>query len=271
MTDVKSERQGAILICTLNRPEHNNSITAEVFEALYTEWTAADRDPDCHVILTTHEGDNFCVGADGNSFEKWTQETLTSTFRREFSGKQGLPPLSETEADLDPLGMNRWALMVCRIRTPMIAVMRGVVAGGGLGLALLHHFRFSDETAKFTNAFGRLGLSFELGMSHLLPDLIGRQNALEFALTSKIIDAKEAHEIGLIDHLVPANDLMAAAHQLASTIAKQSPLAVRATMEAILNPRFRNLEIAMQTEFHHQKILWESDEFRERARKLFSS
>lgn len=268
MSDVLVERKGPLLICTLNRPEDNNSITADVFRQLYLSWSEADNDPNCRAIITANAGANFCVGAEQKNFAAWTQKSLKSVFEEEYAGKQGLPDIDNVASELDRLGMNRWAWMVSQIQTPMIAAMSGIAAGGGLGLALLHHFRFGDDTCKLTTAFVRLGLSFELGLSHLLPELIGTQRALEISLSGRVVRAAEALEIGLVDRVTKPEDLLDAAEEFANHLAGQSPLALRTTMNALLGPRNERLKTAMEAEFTNQQILWESEEFRSRARKL---
>ncbi len=268
MVEVVVERKGPVLICTLNRPENNNSITAGIFKDLYENWVEADNDPTCRAILTNNTGANFCVGAESGNFEAWTQKSMQAVFESEYEGKQGLPKLEDVDAQLDSLGMNRWAWLVSQIRTPMIAAITGIAAGGGLALALLHHFRIADSTCKLTTAFVRLGLSFELGMSQLLPRLVGSQRALDISLTGRVVEAEEALDIGLIDRMTNPDDLAQSAYSFAELIAGHSPLAVRATMDAILSTRNEDLRLAMESEYRRQQVLWDSEEFKSRARKL---
>ncbi len=271
MSDVLVERDGPVLICTLNRAEKNNSITADMFRQLYEAWSKADKDPDCRAIVTACAGRNFCVGADGGRFETWTEQSLETVFKNEFHGKQGLPVLDADDPEVVSLGMNRWAWLVSQIKTPMIAVVKGIAAGGGLGIALLHHFRLADETSKFTTSFVHLGLGYELGMSHFLPELVGQQKALDMSTTGRVVKSQEAYDIGLIDRLVDGGMLSETANQFAHHMAAQSPHALQATMETLLASRGQSLRTAMELEYKRQQFLWGTDEFRSRARKMFQS
>ncbi len=271
MSDVLAERDGPVLICTLNRAENNNSITTPMFKQLYEAWSDADKDPDCRAIVTTAAGRNFCVGADSRHFENWTKMSLETVFKNEFHGRQGLPVLDAEDPEVVSLGMNRWAWLVSQIKTPMIAVVKGIAAGGGLGLALLHHFRIADETSKFTTSFVHLGLGYELGMSHFLPKLVGHQKALDMSATGRVVKTQEAFDIGLIDRIVDGNFISETAIQFAHDMAAQPPHAVQAAMNAFLSSRDQSLRAAMELEYKQQKVLWDTDDFKSRAKKLFQS
>lgn len=260
--DVITDRAGAIATVTLNRAPSHNSMTADMFAGLLAAFREAEAD-DVRVIVTKAAGRSFCVGADAADLVSSTDKTLGQTFRQTFEGRQGVGTMGgEAAQSFDDLGFNRWAWEVAQIKVPMIARITGAAAGGGLGLALLHHFRFADTTAKFTTAFGRLGLGCELGCSYFLPEIVGWQRALDMMVTSRVVRADEALEIGLIDQLAEPDQLDHAVMAYADRICATPILAARAAIEARVRRRNTELLQALRLEWERQKSLWGTPEFK---------
>jgi len=118
------------------------------------------------------------------------------------------------------------------LRQPVIAAVNGPAAGGGFALALASDVRVAAESAKFNVAFVRIGLSgCDIGVSWLLPRLIGASRAWELMLTGRIIDASEADKIGLVSRVVSDDQLLDSALETASLVAANSPWGVRMTKE----------------------------------------
>jgi len=269
--DIRVERSGAVMLVTLNRPQQNNSMTPAMFAQLYGALSEAESDPAVRVVVTKAEGRSFCVGADGGDLRGWVDKPMAEVYRVSFEGRQGLPGLGSEAAHLvDRLGFNRWAFAISQIRVPMIAMISGAAAGGGLGLSLLHHFRFADTNAKFTTAFGRLGLGSELGCSFLLAELVGRQKALDLLITSRRVAADEALAMGLVDRLVDPAQLLDETMAYANQIAAMPPLAVRANIDSILRAREDQLKLSMEREWERQKLLWGTDDFKSAVLDVFS-
>ena len=130
------------------------------------------------------------------------------------------------------------------IEKPVIASINGAAVGGGYTMTLSCDIRIASEAAKFQLPFTRLGICTELGSTYLLPRLVGMGKACELVLTSKMIDAKEAGEIGLVNQVVPAGELVKATYEMASSIAKLPPLAVQMNK--------RGLRQAMNTDLPSQ-------------------
>jgi 2-(1,2-epoxy-1,2-dihydrophenyl)acetyl-CoA isomerase len=266
---VTTERVGGILVCTMNTGTSGNSITPELFAGLLAAWQEGDRDDAVRVIVTRSAGDHFCVGGDAGQLACWAGKPLEDCFAEEFEGRQGLASLGGGDVRaLDPLGMNRWAAAVWEIGIPMVAQIRGAAAGGGLGIALLHHFRIADASAQFTTAFARLGLGTELGVAYLMQLAVGRQRSLSLALTSRSVHAEEALTIGLIDQLAPSAELDQEAMACAEQLARVPPLAARAMVEAHRAPYRTAFFEALRLEWRQQKILWDSEAFRRAAQSL---
>lgn len=266
--DVIVERHGRVTICTMNRIDQHNSITAELCRALLEAWRECDQDSECGAIITRTSGKHFSVGADGANLEDWTSIKLHQVFEQNFAGKQGTAYQYNNPDVSDALGMNRWPYEVSQITTPMIASIRGLAVGGGLGLALLHHFRISDLSAKFATAFTPLGLAGELGISLLLPNIVGQQAALRMLIANNRLDAQEALECNLVDSVVNSEELDSNALEFAEQIANQPKEAVRASLRALTAPRQDMLREIMELEVQQQERLWSSPEFSDRVDQM---
>ncbi|MBL0924410.1 MAG: enoyl-CoA hydratase/isomerase family protein [Sphingomonadaceae bacterium] len=260
---VEIYRDDDILICVLARPERGNNLDAEVQEALLRAWRTAERDPAIKAIVTRSSGKHFSVGAGADHLEEWAGLSLETIFAEHFSGKQGLADHElPRPGEPDLLGFNRWALAVRQIAKPMIAQISGAAAGGGLCLALVHHFRIGDASARFAAAFGRLGLGPELGLSYTLPDKVGLGAALELQLSGKIVRAEESLALGLLDQLIDDGDLNAATLEFARSMAA-SPMATQHLLRAHAALQADAFERALEREWADQKALWGAADFQE--------
>jgi enoyl-CoA hydratase/carnithine racemase len=227
MATVTSERVApGVTLLTLNRPERLNTMTAELIGALHDALDAADSDPTCRVVVLTGAGRGFCAGLDLHGYG--TPSGPVETGRVE----SGLA----TQKDI--------ARLVPRLRAmaqPVIAAVNGPAAGGGLALALASDIRIAGASARFNVAFVKLGLSgCDIGVSWLLPRLLGASRAWELMLTGRIIDAAEADRIGLVLRVVPDDRLRDEALEVAAMIAANSPWGVRMTKEVM----WSQLEVA---------------------------
>lgn len=266
--NVTASREGDAMIITMNRPEANNTLTASVMREVLEAFRVAAA-TDAKVIVTRAEGKNFCVGADAGELLGGLDGSLEDIFRATYEGKQGLPSLGGPTAQaLDDLGFNRWAWEISKITVPSIAMISGAVAGGGLALALLHHFRVADEGAKFTTGFGRLALAPELGCSFLLPDVIGRQKALDMMVTSRLVRAEEALQIGLIDRLAEPGRRQQTVDDFAAAICELPVSSGRAAVDAVMSTRRSGLRLALEREWNRQRAVWGNRDFRASMEKI---
>lgn len=196
------ERKDYIATVTLNRPDRLNALTLQMADELTHALAAEDRDDRTRVVVITGAGRGFCSGAD---------------LREERTGEDNR--LGHGLADR--------LFVALDIEKPIVASINGVAVGGGCTLTLSCDIRIASEEARFQLPFTRLGICTELGSTYLLPRLIGMGKASELILTSKMIGAKEALEIGLVNQVVPASELATATLEMASSIAKFPPLSVR--------------------------------------------
>jgi enoyl-CoA hydratase len=204
---------------TLQRPDRLNAMNAELIGELHDALADIAVDRTCRVVVLTGRGRGFCAGLDLGGFGK-------------LPGAEDLGPVETTFATQTQI-----ASLVPRLRSlpqPVIAAVNGPAAGGGLALALACDIRIAAASARFNVAFVRLGISgCDIGVSWLLPRLIGASRAWELMLTGRIVEAQEADRIGLILRVVPDDDLLDSALETARLIVANSPWGVRMTKEVM--------------------------------------
>jgi enoyl-CoA hydratase len=202
---------------TLNRPEKLNAMNAELIDELHDAFASIAADRSCRAVVLTGAGRGFCAGLDLGGYGT----PAGSEGRGQVVGGFG------TQTHIASLIPQMRALPV-----PVIAAVNGAAAGGGLALALGSDIRIAGGSARFNVAFVRIGLSgCDIGVSWLLPRLIGASRAWELMLTGRIIDAAEADHVGLVSRVVADAELIDSALETAALIAANSPWGVRMTKE----------------------------------------
>ncbi len=208
-----------ITVVTLDRPAKLNAMNVELITELHDALDGIARDRACRAVILTGAGRGFCAGLD--------------------LGGYGIAPGGE---DVGPVQTSmatqkHIAALVPKLRAlpqPVIAAVNGPAAGGGLALALASDIRIAATTARFNVAFVRIGLSgCDIGVSWLLPRLIGASRAWELMLTGRIIDAARAAEIGLVSTVVDDATLLDTAMTIAGEIRANSPWGVAQTKEVM--------------------------------------
>ena len=195
---------------TLNRPERLNALTLTMANELFEALHAHDQDDATRVFIITGAGRGFSAGADLADSASEMHQAINS------------PTLAE-----------RLYQALFDIEKPIIAAINGVAVGGGCTLTLLCDIRLAAESARFQLPFTKLGISAELGSTYTLPNIVGSAKAMELVLTSKMITSAEALEIGLINHRIADDKLLAEASEMASHIASLPPLSVRTNKAAL--------------------------------------
>ena len=203
---------------TLDRPERLNAITPELVEGLHHALDVVEADPACRVAILTGAGRGFCAGAD-----------LRAAWDCALGGDVAAP-VEESYAN-----QRRWSAVVVRMRSMpvvFIAAVNGPAAGGGLALALAADLRIASTTATFLVANIKIGLSGgEMGISYLLPRLVGSGRAAEMMYSGRGVDADEAAAWGLVNRVVEPDELPGAATHLAEQICANAPFGVALTKE----------------------------------------
>jgi enoyl-CoA hydratase/carnithine racemase len=207
--DILFEVVGRVALIRLNRPSALNALTYAMLADIRRLVAEAERDPEVTAICFTGEGRGFCSGLDA--------EVLRQTTARGGDGRG-------EAATADPPGMFSYLPLVSK---PVISAVNGVAAGGGFVLAMMSDLRFGSEAASFTTVFSKRGLIAEHGTSWLLPRIVGVSRALDLLWSSRRFDAAEAHRIGFLDRVTPADELLGAVVAYASELAAQiSPSAI---------------------------------------------
>jgi enoyl-CoA hydratase len=214
-----------VALVTLDRPDRLNAMSHELVADLHDALEEIGIDNTCRVVVLTGEGRGFCAGLD-----------LKGT---------GAPPHADGlgRAQTSMKTQQHIARLIPRMRSlpqPIIAAVNGPAAGGGLALALGADIRIAAASARFNVAFVRIGLSgCDIGVSWMLPRLVGASRAFELMLTGRLIDAEEAERIGLVLEVVPDGQVVDAAVALAERICANSPFGVWMTKEVM----WSNLEV----------------------------
>lgn len=194
------KKEEGVTTITLNRPETMNVVTDRLIEELVQVTGDLAGDESVKVVVITNAGRAFCAGADLNSniFKITNPVEMWKVV---------------TEVGKIPLNFRN-------MPKPVIAAVNGVAVGAGLGIALSADIIIASDKSRFGHAYRNIGLMSDAGSIYFLPRLIGVARACELIFTGKIIDAAEAERIGLINHVVPADQLEAEVSKLAGKLAK---------------------------------------------------
>jgi enoyl-CoA hydratase len=203
----------------LNRPERLNAMNYALISGLHEALDTLAVDTTCRVIVLTGEGRGFCAGLD---LAEGASPPTTAGMGRAQAGMT----VQKMIAGLVP--------KMRGAPQPIIAAVNGAASGGGLALALASDVRIAAESARFNVAFVRVGLSgCDIGVSWLLPRLIGASRAFELLLTGRLINAEEADRLGLVTRVVRDGAVVDAALETAELIVGNSPFGVRMTKEVM--------------------------------------
>jgi 2-(1,2-epoxy-1,2-dihydrophenyl)acetyl-CoA isomerase len=222
-----------VLTLTLNRPEALNSFTVEMKEALLAALKDAARDREVRAIVLTGAGRAFSAGQDLKE--------------RQAPGVADLG--TELRVRYNPI-----ILAMRKLEKPIVGAINGVAAGAGTSLALACDIIIAAENATFLEAFSRVGLVPDTGSTWFLPRLVGPARAAEMFFTADPVDAATAERIGLINKVVPADQLMAEAGALAARLAKSAPIALALAKRALNRGLESSLEEALDFEAQLQSV-----------------
>jgi 2-(1,2-epoxy-1,2-dihydrophenyl)acetyl-CoA isomerase len=214
------ERADGITTVTLHRPDKKNAIDGRMWRELIEVFDEIVDDRDARVLVITGAGDGFCSGAD------LTDSQNADDLQGGVGG--GLRSMRV---------VGRAALRLHELPIPTIAAVNGVAAGAGCNLALGCDLVVASDRARFSEIFSKRGLSVDFGGSWLLPRLVGMHRAKELVLLADIIDAAEADRIGLVNRVVPHDELMATALELAGRLAALPPVQLSVS-KRLLNQSF---------------------------------
>lgn len=242
MENILIEKQEAIAIITINRPTKLNALNKATIQELHDGFKALNEDESVKVIIITGSGEKaFVAGADISEF---------AHFSVEEGGKlaaQGQELLFDFVQNLD---------------TPVIAAVNGFALGGGLELAMSCHFRVASDNAKMGLPEVTLGVIPGYGGTQRLAQLVGKGRAMEMIMTAGMIDAENAKNYGLVNHVVPQAELLEFTKGIAAKITKNSSIAIGKAIQAI-NANYTDGVNGYQVEIENFGYCFGTEDFKE--------
>ncbi|MDB5467815.1 MAG: enoyl-CoA hydratase/isomerase [Phenylobacterium sp.] len=236
--------EGHVAVATIDKPPHN-FVSVELMRDLADALEAVDGTRGARAIVLQSQGKTFCGGADFSS----PGDSVASS----MGGVSAL---------------YHQAVRLFSVETPIVAAVQGSAVGAGLGLALVADFRVAAPEARFVANFVKLGFHPGFGLTYTLPRLVGVQRANLMFLTGRRIKAEEGFAWGLVDEIVPQEELRAAALRLAGEIAENAPLAVISTRKTVREGLAAAVRAQTAIEHREQSILRVTDDFAEGVRSV---
>ena len=241
MSQITFERKGKIALFTLNRPEKHNALTPDLLRELEAAMFEFMEDPELYVGIITGAGQKaFCAGADIKEMLPFTRATKDCPWKAPTSIMRGQ-----------------------YVTKPLIAAVNGVAFGGGGELALACDIRIASENASFRWPEPSLGIMPRLGGTQRLPRLVGYNRAMSILLTNEKVDAQKALQIGLVEQVVPQEQLMDAAMEVANKICALAPLAVRGIKRAVRYGIEMDMEDGLDLENRLAMPLFDTEDYAE--------
>ena len=251
-----TKRESGVLWLTLNRPDRKNSISPELREELLVALEEAKSDDDVRCIVLTGAGDAFCSGVDlGRS----------KVTKGASEGEKARPDLRDIREAMKR-GMQRVITAIWELDKPVIASVNGVAAGGGAQFALVCDLVIASSSARFIEIFVKRGLAVDSGGGWLLPRLVGLSRAKELVFFGDPISAEEAHRVGLINRVVPPEELEPATREWAERLARGPTRSIGAS-KALLNRALEtDLKTGLEEEATAQALMSQTQDFGEGVR-----
>ena len=248
---VLESRAGVVLTLTMNRPERLNPLGTELAAALVETLRHASDDSSVRAIILTGAGRGFCSGGD--------LALLRDARNRNAAAE--LQGILRAGSEI--------VLTMGLMPKPVIAAVNGPAAGAGMNLALACDIRIASERASFAQSFARMGLVPDFGGTWLLPRLVGPGRAAELFMTADTLNAEEAHQMGIVDHVVPHDSLMQEAAAMAARLAAAPPLVVRAVKQMLNGSHIEEIRSTLRGEEKFQEECFRSEDCAEGLNAFF--
>ena len=247
--NIRVMRNDHVVTVTLDRPQSKNACTGAMWVALGAIFRDVSFSGSRAVVLTGANGD-FCTGAD-----------LGGDDDRATAAPAGTARMATMTDSMRVLGDAVLAIHQCPV--PIVAKVDGLCVGAGLGLALVADLTWCSDRSRFSAIFAKRGLSLDFGTSWLLRQRIGAHRAKELAFTAKMVSGTEAFDLGLVNSVVPANELDASVQQLVDIIAAGPPIAITAMKRQLDGASTSSLAQALEIETLAQSVNVQTDDMRE--------
>ena len=243
------ERANKVATVTLNRPERLNAVNDVLHRELEEFFGEINGDPDVNAIVLTGAGRAFCAGGDITGFssagESQSSAGISPTFGR---------------------GPRRLILNMLEVEAPIVVALNGAAVGLGATLALLGDIIIASDTARISDTHAQVGLVAGDGGAVIWPLLVGVHRAKEYLMTGDFIDAREAERIGLVNHVVPADELLPKARALAERLANGATWAIRWTKASVNKAVRDRLNLILDTSLAFEALTSGTEDHREAAR-----
>lgn len=228
-TTIRLERDGGIAKLTLARPDHANALDLTMATELMRAAIALDDDDSVRAVILTGDGKMFCAGGDLAAMKA--------------AGDDPSPYLKELAGNLH-LAISRMA----RMRAPVVAAVNGTAAGAGFSMMCATDLAIAAEGAKFTMAYTNAGLTPDGSSTYFLPRIIGQRRTAELMLTNRVLNSQDALEWGLVNQVVPDEELLPTAEKLAGQLAGGPTGAYGVVKKLLVNSAHDSLESQMEHE-----------------------
>ncbi|MFH1726216.1 MAG: enoyl-CoA hydratase-related protein [Elusimicrobiota bacterium] len=238
--------EGGVLTLTLNRPDALNRLTPVMMDGLRAGLKRAAGDPLVRVVVITGAGRAFCAGADLEELKKACREGAEPSLGGELR-KRFIPLVQQ----------------IRRMEKPVVGAVNGLAAGAGASLILCCDIKICSATAKFVADFIRLGLVPDPGFTYLCARSLGFSRTLEHAWTAKPIQATVAEHFGLVNKVVPSDELALAVKATVDELLKAPPRAVALTKRAVNRALENTFDDQLDYDAHLQEVLGRTEDHRE--------
>ena len=244
--DIEVTIKDFVATVEIQRPPHN-FFDYDLIHQLANAFDELDENPACRAILLCAQGKSFCAGAnfgDGSRIDR-----------------EGNAPGQTNRGEAGHLYVE--AVRLFSNKKPVVGAIQGAAIGGGFGLSLVPDFRVAAPEARFAANFTRLGFHPGFGLTATLPIIIGPTKAALMFYTSRRVKGDEALEMGLVDKLVPLDELREASFELAREIAVNAPLALISTRQTMRAGLAEKVRAATDRELQEQTWLRKTEDFKE--------
>lgn len=241
------EIRDRVATITLNRPERLNAFNREMVDLWLAALQDAQVNDEVQVVVLTGAGRAFCSGGDVGRMAQQGEATA-------LQHKQWLEVIHRIPLTLEALDK------------PVIAALNGAAVGAGLDMALMCDLRFAAEGARFSEGYVKVGLIPGDGGTYFLPRLVGTAKALELLWTGDFFDAQEAHRLGIVNRVVPPDQLMPTVYELAGRLANGPTVAIRTTKRAVYQGLRMDLRTHLDLISSHMGYIRQTEDHKEGAR-----
>jgi 2-(1,2-epoxy-1,2-dihydrophenyl)acetyl-CoA isomerase len=248
VSDLEFAVKDGVATARLNRPAKKNALSEEMVRELARALREAQDDPAVRVFIVTGAGDAFCSGGDLGRRAREGEGTTPTPLQRKTRLQQGA---------------HRVALAVEAFDKPLIAAVNGPAVGAGMDLSLMCDLRFAARSARFAEAYIRVGLLPGNGGAYFLPRIVGAASALELLWTGDFIDAGEALRIGLVNRVYDDDKLMAETLAFAARLAAGPPIQQRLVKRLVYQSLLTDLRTSLELVSSHMAVVQSTDDYHE--------